>query len=115
MNRKILLSLAVLLLFSLATAACSGGTETPVETATQAVEVNTAEPIAETDIHETVLPESTESPELADLGLKPGCTVVSLQPTPGPELVTLFTPTENDWVYGPETAAVTIVEYGDFQ
>jgi hypothetical protein len=49
-------------------------------------------------------------------GSSPGCTVVSPQPTPGPTEQSLFPPvTDQDWVQGPETASITIIEYGDFQ
>ncbi|MBE9524460.1 MAG: hypothetical protein IMY76_05140 [Chloroflexi bacterium] len=44
-----------------------------------------------------------------------GCTLTSSVPEAPQEYVELFGVTENDWVKGPETAALTIVEYGDFQ
>jgi hypothetical protein len=44
------------------------------------------------------------------------CTVVSRQPTPGPTEKSLFPPVSaSDWVEGPDTAAITIIEYSDFQ
>jgi protein-disulfide isomerase len=44
------------------------------------------------------------------------CTVVSPQPTPGPTEQSLFPPVSaDDWILGPDTAAVTIIEYSDFQ
>jgi hypothetical protein len=47
---------------------------------------------------------------------QPGCTVVSVIPTAGPTEPSLFPPvSEADWVIGPETAEVTILEYSDFQ
>jgi hypothetical protein len=49
-------------------------------------------------------------------GTSTGCTVVSPQPTPGPTEQSLFPPvSDQDWVMGPETASITIIEYGDFQ
>jgi hypothetical protein len=43
------------------------------------------------------------------------CTVVSTVPTPGPTEQSLFPPVgEGDWVQGPATADVTIIEYSDF-
>ena len=44
------------------------------------------------------------------------CTVVSISPTPNPTEQSLLPPAgEADWVVGPETAAMTIFEYSDFQ
>lgn len=44
------------------------------------------------------------------------CTVVSPRPTPGPTEQSLFRPVnETDRAAGPESAALTIIEYGDYQ
>lgn len=44
------------------------------------------------------------------------CTVISIMPTPGPTQVSIFPPPgEGDWVRGEENAALTIIEYSDFQ
>ena len=43
------------------------------------------------------------------------CTMVSDQPEVPAELEAIFGVTEDDWVVGPESAAVTFVEYSDFQ
>ncbi len=43
------------------------------------------------------------------------CTLVSSLPEAPSEFAELFGVTAGDWVDGPETAALTIVEYGDFQ
>ena len=43
------------------------------------------------------------------------CTLVSDLPEAPAELVEIFGVKENDWVQGPDTAAVTFVEYSDFQ
>ena len=44
------------------------------------------------------------------------CTVVSQSPTPGATEQSIFPPvSDSDWTIGPDTAAVTIIEYGDFQ
>jgi protein-disulfide isomerase len=44
------------------------------------------------------------------------CTVVSTIPDPDPTVAALFAPiTDDDWVLGPPDAAVTILEYSDFQ
>jgi cyclophilin family peptidyl-prolyl cis-trans isomerase/protein-disulfide isomerase len=46
----------------------------------------------------------------------PECTVISEEPTPGPTGPSLFLPVrDTDWVRGPQDAAVTILEYSDFQ
>lgn len=46
----------------------------------------------------------------------PTCTTVARNPTPGPTETSLFPPVvDSDWVVGPATAKVTIVEYSDFQ
>ncbi|HSV86810.1 MAG TPA: peptidylprolyl isomerase [Levilinea sp.] len=44
------------------------------------------------------------------------CTVVSMIPEPDPAVAAQFPPiTTDDWVFGPPAAAVTILEYSDFQ
>ena len=44
------------------------------------------------------------------------CTVVSSQPTPDSTERSLFPAVSDvDWVQGPDTAAVTFIEYSDFQ
>lgn len=48
--------------------------------------------------------------------MMPGCTVMSVEATDAPEGDSLFGPiTEDDWVIGPATATVTLLEYSDFQ
>jgi hypothetical protein len=45
-----------------------------------------------------------------------GCTVITQKPTPGPTAESIFPPvSDTDWVKGPITAKVTIIEYSDFQ
>src|SRR3990172_1569737 len=47
---------------------------------------------------------------------QPACTSIKLEPTPGPEVPSLFPPVSaTDYVRGPEDAAVTIIVYNDFQ
>lgn len=47
---------------------------------------------------------------------KPACTSVDVQPTPGPDAPSLFPPVSaEDYVRGPDNAAVTLVIYNDFQ
>jgi hypothetical protein len=65
------------------------------------------------------MPDPTSLPETTASGGSPvgaACTVVSPQPTPGPTEESLFPPVSpEEWTRGPDTAAVTIVEYSDFQ
>jgi uncharacterized protein YceK len=45
-----------------------------------------------------------------------GCTVITRKPTPGPTAESVFPlVNDTDWVKGPATARVTIIEYSDFQ
>lgn len=121
---KRLLVFLILTLFLLA--ACSGAEQAsiseapapeappqPTEVAPTAVEPTQPEPTQ---------PEPTEASAsegggamVPAVGSQMECTLVSDQPEAPAELVAIFGVTENDWVKGPETAAVTIVEYSDFQ
>jgi cyclophilin family peptidyl-prolyl cis-trans isomerase/protein-disulfide isomerase len=48
--------------------------------------------------------------------MMPGCTVISIKPTPAsPENSVFGAVTEQDWVAGPLTATVTLLEFSDFQ
>ena len=59
---------------------------------------------------------STPPEDQATEQAQANCTVVSRQPTPGPTEQSLIPPvSDTDWVQGPEDAAVTFIEYGDFQ
>ena len=79
------------------------------ETATQAEEV----PASAVPAMTTVEPSQPVATQKAS---PPGCTVVSPQPTAGPTEQSLFPAvSDSDWVQGPATAYVTIIEYGDFQ
>ena len=54
----------------------------------------------------------------AQLSLFPdsGCTVITQKPTPGPTLESIYpSVSDADWVKGPASAKVTIIEYSDFQ
>lgn len=45
-----------------------------------------------------------------------GCTVITQKPTPGPTAESIFPAVgDSDWVKGPASAKVTIIEYSDFQ
>jgi hypothetical protein len=55
-------------------------------------------------------------PTQAALSPVSGCTVITQKPTPGPTAESIFPPvSDTDWVKGPTTAKVTIIEYSDFQ
>jgi hypothetical protein len=104
--------LFILILFLLT--ACSGAEQVPVSD----------EPVPEAQLQPTeAAPTRAEPTEIAApesggdvaAGLQMECTLVSDQPEAPAELVAIFGVTEDDWVKGPETAALTIVEYSDFQ
>jgi protein-disulfide isomerase len=114
----------ILLLIPLLLAACSGETQTPLvedtasadtipapsDTAPVPTAINTPEPTETVAAQEK---EQSEPTAVTDAGM--GCTFVSSsEETPSP-YAEIFAVTEDDWVAGPETAAVTIVEYSDFQ
>ncbi|HSB65258.1 MAG TPA: hypothetical protein VLD65_01695 [Anaerolineales bacterium] len=55
-------------------------------------------------------------PSEASLSPDSGCTVITQKPTPGPTAESIFPSiTAKDWVKGPASAKVTIIEYSDFQ
>ncbi len=44
------------------------------------------------------------------------CTVITQKPTPGPTQASIYpVVSSTDWVKGPASAKVTIIEYSDFQ
>jgi len=109
--------IALLVILSVFLVACSSAvTETPGEPSAEIVETP---PVTEAS--------STENPAPPQASATPGeqqateqadatCTVVSRAPTPGPTEQSLVPPlSDEDWVHGPDDAAVTIIEYGDFQ
>ena len=113
----------LVLVFALVLAACSQEASPPpvvdadlAPTATTASEPESA-PAQATDTQsvEPAAPQVANTPvPLGDP--MPGCTTISFNPTPEPTLQALFpAPGPEDWTQGLDTAAVTIVEYGDFQ
>lgn len=115
--------LLILMLFLAACAATGPAPENqePAETKTEATteteeSSDTAEPAAsetesadETDMIEPA--EESEPQEEVAVASGPA----TCEPVIIPENEQISPPTEDDWSQGPETAAVTIIEYGDFQ
>jgi len=114
MLKKTIVLLVFLYVFLAACA--SAAAETPAETGTEAVE----EPVDSTPASTAVstIPAASPSPgnNMATEQADANCTVVSRQPTPGPTEQSLVPPvSDEDWTHGPDDAAVTFIEYGDFQ
>jgi hypothetical protein len=121
MNKRLLVFL-IFTAFLLAACSSSAGTPAseapslpdesrPTETAAQkptVEELPTATPADETT-------EVESKGSISASGTKMECTLVSDQPDVPAEYAAIFGVTEDDWVLGPDTAALTIVEYGDFQ
>jgi hypothetical protein len=105
---KRLLVLFILLLVLLA--ACTGVEQT-LEPAASIPE----EQPQPTEVEPTEISEVEAGGDVVPVGMQMECTLVSELPEAPAELVAIFGVTEDDWVKGPETAALTIVEYSDFQ
>jgi len=102
--------LVLLVLTPILLTACSGAKASPVvERPTQSKEML---PTERATTQPTSVPKSDKEPQSVLLS---ECTVVSALPEPPAEFVELFSVNENDWVVGPVDAAVTLIEYGDFQ
>ncbi|NJN43790.1 MAG: thioredoxin domain-containing protein [Anaerolineae bacterium] len=88
------------------------GSESNVEVATQ------AEPIVATSPDPTQALKASGSPFEPIAGAPPmdGCTVATLLPGADPAVTSAFPEVgEEDWIRGPSDAAVTLVQYADFQ
>lgn len=108
--------LILFVLLALALAACNGanpgGEVLTLEP--QATEPGAAEGTPAAGA--TTAPGGETGGQTAAVSAPAGCTVVSLEPTPGPTEQSAFPPIgPDDWVQGPAEAAVSFVEYGDFQ
>ena len=97
--------------------ACSSAS-TDVSTETSSEPIETADNTGVEGTTQPSLPVASPTSETdqAVESFEVNCTVVSHQPTPGPTEQSLFPPVSDaDWTYGPDDAAVTFIEYGDFQ
>jgi len=93
--------------------ACGG--EVPTQDVEDSVqEADTAPEAVETETLPTETPNLVEE-EPAPLEFVSECTLVSSPMDSETPYADLFAVTERDWVLGPDTAALTIVEYGDYQ
>ncbi len=106
--------LPVLILTPLLLTACLGAQQITVSgdtapTATAPLPTETVK----LDPTQTANPTATQPITAADGSM--ACTLVSSLPDAPDQYARLFAVTADDWVQGPETAAVTLVEYSDFQ
>lgn len=96
-------------LWVLVVAGCAAPVEQPTPPAPEATpSIAATQPTPQPDDVPTAVAFSASDPA--------SCTVVSVIPQPDPAIAALFPPiTEDDWVFGPPDAAVTILEYSDMQ
>jgi len=110
--------LVTLLMIALMTSACQGAESIAVEAPTETESIVSAE-ILPTETEpvdvEPVVDEPTPTAIKTLTGPTSECTLVSSLPEPSPEYADIFAVKDNDWTIGPKDAAVTIIEYGDFQ
>jgi hypothetical protein len=103
--------LPLLLILAVLLAACRGAEQVAEDTPGPAVG-ETSPPVPTQPVVDSPTVPQNGPPVASD----PGCTVVSVDSEPDPMIEELFPPPgENDWVKGPETARITIIEYSDFQ
>lgn len=70
---------------------------------------------AEAPIEATKAPVDDDTPPTQATGLQSECTLVSSLPDPSQENAEVFSVRQDDWVLGSPDAAITLLEYGDFQ
>ena len=108
---RILLLLSVLLAACGAPAAVADRTSTTGPDATSTVDTGAVESTAP-----TAAPTASPVPATAAAVTMDGCTLQTLLAPPNATEVSRFpAPGDEDWQIGNQAAAVTIVEYGDFQ
>jgi hypothetical protein len=117
MNKRIYF---ITILFTLLLTACQGASPTTTEEPSLVESAPTATKADPTQVPATEAkssPQATASEVDTFTGSSPpGCTVVSPITGPEPTQDSPFPPvSEDDWVVGPEDAAITFIEYGDFQ
>lgn len=107
-----------IILLAITLTACQSNTPVATEIPSETETIQITEAPTDTPVNTEVTQETAPATEQAQAGDSPppGCTVISPQPTPGPTERSLFPPaSEEDWIVGPDDAAITITEYGDFQ
>jgi hypothetical protein len=109
--QTVILSVILILVFAACAPAEEISEEIPVVN-TASTPPPTAPKPAPTETEETVV---EPTPQASAIELASECTLVSSLPEPPQEYAGVFDVQENDWVKGPEDAAVTLIEYGDFQ
>jgi len=116
--------LVLLILGPLLLTACGGGQQTPVEetpvpeeaalapTNTVAILPTEAQQI---EAEEAAEADAVEDVAFTEFDVASECTMVSALPDPPAQFAEISVITEDDWVHGPDTAVLTIIEYADFQ
>lgn len=105
-----LVALAALLL-----GACSNTAEpTAAQTPTPEPPTATSRPATRTPTQEPTLPPTAETESGRASPTTPSAQKATDSPTPTPD-TSFLNVRPNDWVRGPDDAAVTIIEYSDFQ
>ena len=113
MLKKISIYMVILAIFLVSCSSAS--TDVPTETSSEPIKTadNTAVEVTTPPTSPVASP--TSETEQTVESFEANCTVVSHQPTPGPTEQSLVPPVSDaDWTYGPDDAAVTFIEYGDF-
>ncbi len=111
------ITIGMLLVLTLLLTACGGTSKTEVApTVAAAAEAEETVEVVPQEAPSPI-PATQEEEESAPVTATDAvCVPNAPKPTPSEEILEIFTPDpETDWIKGPETAAVTIVEYADFQ